>query len=72
VADVADGREITLSLPTGREVDPGESAQDWFKLLVSETPLHSDRFVLPPLGEPLTRAARRWRSAVFSTPSGWW
>jgi hypothetical protein len=45
-----DGGPIQFSLPDDRPAEPGASATDWLKLLVSERPFNSAPFSLPHLG----------------------
>lgn len=58
-----EGASIPVDLPAGRPVEPGDSARDWIKVVVSESDFDASAFELhaldePPPPRPAARGAR--------------
>ncbi|NUP50747.1 MAG: caspase family protein, partial [Catenulispora sp.] len=64
------GRAVRIALPPGRAAVPGASATEWFKVLISETPLNAVEFSLPRLGEPAASALVTSAAAAGTVGSG--
>jgi Caspase domain len=47
-----EGAPIPVDLPSGRQVEPGASARDWIKVVVSESDFEASAFELHALDEP--------------------
>ena len=62
---LADGAVIPVSLPAGRPVEPGATARDWLKVIVSDVDFDASVFDLPALDEPpAERVGHPWVEAV--------
>lgn len=66
----ARGRAVRIALPPGRAAVPGASATEWFKVLISETPVNAAEFSLPRLGEPAAAALVASAASAASATSG--
>ncbi len=60
------GAPFPITLPATRMIEPGASARDWLKLIVSDVVFDASAFALPALGEESPPA-----SSTRSAPATW-